>query len=194
MDEALREELVAMRAEDLRVREELLQSGELGHGYASQMEAVHRKNASRLQQIIAEHGWPDCDLVGADGTLAAWFVAQHAIGEPAFQRQALMLVQEKVRQGRVPAAQEASLGDRIAMNEDRLQRYGTQSLPCADGQYRRWKTEDPEHLNERRASIGMPPVGDDPPETEPTPQSHAEYLEWRRGYEDWLRKTGWRQS
>jgi hypothetical protein len=59
MNEALREELVAMRKEDLRVRDELLQSGDLGKGYAPRMEAVHRKNASRLQQIIAEHGWPD---------------------------------------------------------------------------------------------------------------------------------------
>jgi hypothetical protein len=89
-----------MRAEDLRVREELLQSGELGQGYAPRMEVVHRKNAARLQAIIAEHGWPDSELVGADGTLAAWFVAQHTIGEPDFQRQALTLVQEKGGRGK----------------------------------------------------------------------------------------------
>jgi hypothetical protein len=75
-----------MRAEDLRVREELLESGELGQGYAPGMEAVHLKKAARLQQIIAEHGGPDRELVGADGTLAAWFIAQHAIGELDFQR------------------------------------------------------------------------------------------------------------
>jgi hypothetical protein len=194
LDDALREELTAMRAEDLRVREELSQSGELGQGYAPRMEAVHRRNASRLQEIVAEHGWPDRELVGADGTLAAWFIAQHAIGQPDFQRQVLMLVQEKVKQGRVPAAQEAYLFDRIAMYEGRLQRYGTQSLPCADGQYRRWKTEDPEHLNERRAAIGMPPMGDDPAETEPSPEALAEYRNWLREYEDWLRRAGWRQS
>jgi hypothetical protein len=79
-----------MRAEDLRVREELSQSGELGQGYAPRMEAVHRRNASRLQEIVAEHGWPDRELVGADGTLAAWFIAQHAIGQPDFQRQVLI--------------------------------------------------------------------------------------------------------
>jgi hypothetical protein len=183
-----------MRAEDLRVREELLQSGELGQGYAPRMEVVHRKNASRLQAIIAEHGWPDSELVGADGTLAAWFIAQHAIGEPDFQRQALTLVQEKVAEGKVPPAQEAYLLDRIAMYEGRPQRYGTQSLPCADGQYRRWKTEDPEHLNERRTAIGMPPVGDDPVETEPSPEALAEYRAWLREYEDWLRKVGWRPA
>lgn len=192
MDEALREELVAMRAEDLRVREELLQAGELGQVYAPRMEAVHRENARRLKQIIAEHGWPDRELVGADGTLAAWFIAQHAIGEPDFQRQTLTLVQEKVKQGRVPAAQEAYLFDRIATYEGRFQRYGTQSIPCADGQYRRWNTEDPEHLNERRTAMGMPPLDDDPPEIEPTPAAHAEYLLWLRDYEDWLRRAGWR--
>ena len=181
-----------MRAEDLRVREELLQSGELGKGYVPRMEAVHRKNAARLREIIAEHGWPDCELVGADGTLAAWFIAQHAIGEPDFQRQALTWVQEKVKQGKVPPAQEAYLFDRIAMHEGRPQRYGTQSLPCPDGQYRRWKTEDPEHLNERRAAMGMPPVEDDPVETEPEPVALAEYQEWLQEYERWLRKAGWR--
>lgn len=79
--------------------------------------------------------------------MAAWFIAQHAIGEPDFQREALTLVQDKVKQGKVPAAQEAHLFDRIAMYEGRPQRYGTQSLPCADGQYRRWKTEDQEHVS-----------------------------------------------
>ncbi len=94
----------------------------------------------------------------------------------------------------MPPAQEAYLFDRIAMYEGRPQRYGTQSLPCADGQYRRWKTEDPAHLNERRTAIGMAPVGDDPVETEPSPQALAEYLAWLREYEDWLRKVGWRPA
>ena len=60
--------------------------------------------------------------------------------------------------------------------------------------YRRWKTEDPEHLNQRRAAMRMPPVEDDPAETEPTPQTLAEYREWLRDYEDWLRKAGWRRG
>ena len=156
------------------------------------MEQVHRQNTARLKQVILEYGWPDRDLVGEEGTLAAWFIAQHAIGDPQFQRQALELVQEKVSQGRVPAAQEAYLFDRIAMYEGRPQRYGTQSLQCPDGQCRRWRSENPERLNELRLSMGMPPLEDDPPETQPTSQSLAEYQRWLTGYEDWLRKAGWR--
>jgi len=191
MNEPLRQELIAMRAEDLRVREELIQSGEMdGSRYVPRMEAVHRKNAARLRQIIAEYGWPDTDLVGGDGTLAAWFIAQHAIGEPDFQREALRLVQDKVKHGRVPAAQEAYLYDRIAMYEGRPQRYGTQGVPCPDGEYRRWLTEDPEHLNERRVAIGLTAVPEDPPEREPTPEARAEYDAWKKGEEEWKRKVG----
>ena len=194
MNETLGAELVTMRAEDLRVREELLKSGELGNGYAPRMEAVHRKNASRLREIIAGVGWPDTELVGPDGTLAAWFIAQHAIGEPDFQRKALGYVQDKVREGKVPPAQEAYLYDRIAMYEGRPQRYGTQLLPCPDGQDRRWQTEDPERLNERRAAMGLPPVADDPVETEPTSDALAKYQEWAQAYNSWLIESGWRKA
>ncbi len=78
------------------------------------------------------------------------------------------------------------------MFEGRPQRYGTQSLLCPDGHYRRWQTECPETLNDRRISMGMPPVEDDPDESEVTSESLAEYERWLKGYEDWLRKTGWR--
>ena len=65
----LRQELLAMEAEDLRVRKELLEQGDLGDGYHPDMREVHQRNASRLKEIIAEHGWPGRTLAGTD-TLA----------------------------------------------------------------------------------------------------------------------------
>ena len=58
VNEKLRAELIAMREEDFRVRQELLDTGLLGGPYVPRMEAVHVKNAGRLRQIIAEYGWP----------------------------------------------------------------------------------------------------------------------------------------
>jgi hypothetical protein len=55
---ALRQELLAIRNEDLRVREELVASGELGGAYVPKMEAVHQRNASRLRELIHLHGTP----------------------------------------------------------------------------------------------------------------------------------------
>lgn len=82
--ESLRQELLAMREEDLRVRGELDAAGELGGSYVPRMEAVHVRNAARLRELIVLHGWPAEDMAGEDGARAAWFIAQHAVVEPEF--------------------------------------------------------------------------------------------------------------
>jgi hypothetical protein len=79
MEDVLRNGLLAMQAEDRRVRAELLADGSLGDGYHPRMEEVHRRNAARLTEIIAGHGWPGRGLVGEDGARAARFVLQHTI-------------------------------------------------------------------------------------------------------------------
>ncbi len=90
-----------MRAEDMRVREKLIDSGEMdGSHYVPRMEELHRRNAARLRELIAVYGWPGEDVVGKDGAEAAWFVTQHSIGEPRFQRAALVLIQVCVAEGR----------------------------------------------------------------------------------------------
>jgi hypothetical protein len=47
-----------MRADDMRVREELNASGELGGEYVPRMEEVHKRNAGRLRGLIELHGRP----------------------------------------------------------------------------------------------------------------------------------------
>src|SRR5688500_12493537 len=84
MNEALRRELLSLREEDMRVREQLSADGSLFEGYHPHMEAVHRHNAARLREIIGEYGWPGASLVGTDGAEAAWLIVQHAISEPEF--------------------------------------------------------------------------------------------------------------
>src|SRR5438270_2438863 len=126
MNTALRRELLTMAEEDRRVRAELAADGSLFEGYHPTMQAVHDRNAARLTDIIAEHGWPGRSLVDEDGARAAWLILQHAIGHPALQRRGLVLLQEAVAQGEVPALEAAMLEDRVAFFEGRPQRYGTQ--------------------------------------------------------------------
>jgi hypothetical protein len=85
----LRRELLALAAEDQRVRAELVAEGTLFDGYHPRMEAVHRRNAAYLAAVIDRHGWPGAGLIGADGADAAWLIAQHAVSEPEFQRRCL---------------------------------------------------------------------------------------------------------
>jgi hypothetical protein len=128
MDEpgrSLREELLAMAAEDQRVRAELAADGSLFDGYHPRMAEVHRRNAARLTEILDLHGWPGRDLVGADGAAAAWLVLQHAIGDPPLMRRGLELLW-RLAPGEIGPARLAMLEDRVRAFEGRPQRYGTQ--------------------------------------------------------------------
>jgi hypothetical protein len=196
IDESLRQELLAMRKEDLRVREELTASEELGGPYVPRMEAVHVRNAARLRELIAAHGWPAEDIAGDDGAKAAWFIAQHAVGEPEFQRLALNLVQSCAAAGRVPAWHAAYLEDRVAMQEGRPQRFGTQWIDePSDGRTRPWRLAEPDHVNELRASVGLGPLH---PIPEPGPALPAEQRrqleETSDWWERWLVSKGWRKG
>jgi hypothetical protein len=193
-NDALREELMAMRAEDLRVRQELVESGELGGSYVPRMEAVHVRNAERLKTIIDEHGWPDEKTAGEDGANAAWLIVQHAIGFPDFQRRCLSLLRLSAGEGSVPRWQAAYLEDRIAIQEGRPQRYGTQWLDDpVDGRIRPWKLAHPDRVDELRAEAGLQPMHPVPergPELSPA-QREAIY-ENQRWWESWAASKGWR--
>jgi hypothetical protein len=194
VNEQLRQELLAMRAEDHRVRQELVDSGELGGPYVPRMEEVHRKNAARLRELIQQHGWPAEDLAGKDGAEAAWLIAQHAVGEPDFQRSAWALVVACIAQKRVPAWHAAYLEDRIALHEGRPQRFGTQWIQdAADGRFRPWSLVDAERVNDLRAEVGLGPLHPIPEPGPALPPEEREEIERsNRWWQQWFIQKGWR--
>jgi hypothetical protein len=60
---ALRQELVAMKEEDLRVRKELADAGELGGPYVPRMQAVHVRKSNRRRRTKAF----DCMFISYGG-------------------------------------------------------------------------------------------------------------------------------
>jgi hypothetical protein len=160
MNDVIRHQLLAMVAEDRRVRAELAATGELYQGYAPRMEDVHRRNARDLLALIRDYGWPSRSLVGEDGSHAAWLVLQHAIGEPEVQRGCLPLLRRAAEVGEATLAQVAYLEDRIAFFERRPQRYGTQFDWDERGMMNPWTVEDPEGVDVRRAEVGLPPLSE----------------------------------
>src|SRR5689334_1196293 len=120
-DEQLRRELLAMLEEDLSVREELAADGSLFDGYHPRMEAVHRRNAARLAELIEQYGWLGRSLAGDDAAQAAWMIVQHAVSEPDLQRRVLALIKAAAANGEAPLWQAAMLEDRIRGLEGGLQ-------------------------------------------------------------------------
>jgi len=183
-----------MAAEDLRVRQQLLDAGKLDQGYNWAMEIVHRHNAARLRQIIQTHGWPGKSLVGEDGSEAAWLIVQHSIAEPEFQRAAVLLLEDAVAAGEAPAWQLAYLVDRIAYFEGRPQRYGTQFDTSENGYCVPWTIEDPQRVNQLRAAVGLGPIQERMiPPSEQKCVSREQARQQRSELEQWAKRVGWRK-
>jgi hypothetical protein len=197
MNAPLRERLVAMIAEDERVRAELAADGSLFQGYHPRMAEVHHHNATELATIIAAHGWPGYRLVGEDGAPAAWRIAQHAIGDPALQRAAVPLLQAAAEAGDAERWWVAMLEDRICVHEGRQQIYGTQFDWDDDGQINVYPpVADPEEVDVRRAAVGLGPLAERVREMraamkdEPPP---ADLAARRREMAAWARSVGWQE-
>jgi hypothetical protein len=159
------------------------------------MEAVHVRNAARLRQLIAFHGWPDEAIAGKDGAEAAWFVVQHAIGEPEFQREMLRLLQACAVANRVPPWHAAYLEEGIPMYEGRPQRYGTQWLEDPiDGRTRPWTLAEPDRVNELRSEMGFGPLHRIPERgPELSLEERRKIVDNQQWWEHWLTNRGWRR-
>jgi hypothetical protein len=152
----LRDEILWMIKQDGEIRADLASTGELFQGYHPLMAAIHGDNATRLNEIVERHGWPDREIVGDEGSEAAWRIVQHAIAQPDFQRRMLKLLEAKAAEGKIELWQPAYLEDRIRSLEGRPQRYGTQFDWNENGEMSPYPAiEDPENVNQLRASVGL---------------------------------------
>jgi hypothetical protein len=105
-----------------------------------------------LGEIIDQIGWPTIPLVGVESSQAAWLIAQHA-SELAFMERCLTLMQALPAKS-VHPTNIAYLQDRILMRRGEPQVYGTQFVDIA-GELRVHPILDPEHVDVRRASVGL---------------------------------------
>lgn len=153
-DPALARELTGMMAED-GAAARLANSPDLAEQAA--WRRLTARHGDRLAEIMAAHGWPTERTVGPEAARAAWLVAQHADRQLDVQRQAAALMGGAVARGEASARDLAFLQDRLAVNEGREQRYGTQIGAVTDGRPVPWPCEEPERLDERRAEAGIEP-------------------------------------
>lgn len=151
-DPALRAELLRMMEADQAAREQFLL------GDSSAMEEVDRTHGARLRALVEEGGWPGHARVGEDGAHAMWLLVQHQDADPAFQRRCLELLRVAVQAGDAAALDLAYLEDRVLLAEGQEQVYGTQFIRSADGEFVPRPIRDPDHVDERRRSVGLPPL------------------------------------
>jgi len=192
----VRDILLVLVGDDEKVRAELAADGSLFQGYHPRMREVHERNAAVLCEIIDMHGWPGFALAGPDGAAAAWRIAQHAIGMPDVQRSCLKLIEAAVAHGDADPRHAAYLDDRIAFNERRPQKYGTQFDWDENGEMSPWTLDDPAAVDRRRRALGMKPMADDGWSARDAAGNRKDKppRDWRarqREIEEWGRSVGW---
>ena len=111
------------------------------------------RNTARMKDVVAEIGWPTISKVGKEIASNAWCLVQHADHDVGFQKHCLSLMKEQSESEVLPA-DVAYLEDRVRVNSEQLQIYGTQ-LQEINGEDMPREIEDREHVDERRRAVGL---------------------------------------
>ena len=143
------------------------------HGYAGtpdeqtffaafqlRMSALDADNLQTFKALLDRWGWFDRTAWGEAADREAWLLAQHADGDLPFQKHVLALLEPLVQSGRTDPSHFALLYDRVAVNDHRLQRFGTQGYCTGPGTWTPRPIEDPAHVDERRKAMGLQPLSE----------------------------------
>ncbi|WP_339928706.1 DUF6624 domain-containing protein [uncultured Brevundimonas sp.] len=116
--------------------------------------ALDGRLTGELLPLVPEEGWFLPSVYGEQASSAAFLIIQHSTIEQ--WRRFVPVLEPLALAGEIDGQDFGLMYDRLAINEGRPQRYGTQ-MTCKAG---KWvidyaNLEDPEHADERRADMGF---------------------------------------
>lgn len=116
------------------------------------MEAADRENQKQLLEMLPPEGWFLKSRYGEQAARAAFHIVQH--GDVTLQRRFLPKLEALAKSGEVEGQSFAMMFDRVAISEDRPQRYGTQ-FRCDGGKWRPYPLEDEARVEILRQEVGV---------------------------------------
>jgi hypothetical protein len=132
---------------------------------AARMTAVDVANTAEIKAMLEKFHWFGISEFGAQADNNAWLLVQHADQDPAFQRKIVARLDPLAARGETKPSHFALLFDRVALSysdpaKRTLQRFGTQGQCTGPGAWEPFPVEDPDNLDERRRSVGLPPMAE----------------------------------
>lgn len=116
-------------------------------------------NLIKVTAILDKYGWLGPDVVGNQGSSTLFLVIQHS--DIATQLKYLPMMREAVKNGKATGSSLALLEDRVALRQGKRQIYGSQiGMDPETNLYIVSPLDDPEHVDERRAAVGLQPLSD----------------------------------
>lgn len=130
------------------------------------IEAADDENLKALLKMVPPEGWFLKSRYGEKPANAAFHIIQHS--DVAQWKRFVPVLEPLVVTGEVDGQSFGLMYDRLALNEGRPQRYGSQ-MKCEAGKWVPDRLEDPARVEEWRKAMGFP-------------QTFAEYLEHWKTY------------
>jgi hypothetical protein len=117
-------------------------------------------NLEELELLLQEKGWPKRSQVGPTAAGAAFFIIQHSNAEA--QQKYISMFEKRCRENEADCNQYALMFDRMRMNQNLPQRFGTHHYldPAAGKTDELYPLEDETKVDEWRKEIGLEPLND----------------------------------
>jgi hypothetical protein len=154
---ALARELDEMYEKDQQVRLTFLAAGKDDEETRKPMLDLDEVNLARLQQIVRQYGWPDAAMVGSNGVFDVFMLAQH---QPELIPVALPHLRAAADRRELSWSMLAMMIDRDLADRHQPQMYATQFEFDQSGHIGSLPIQDPEHVDERRARVGLGPLAE----------------------------------
>jgi hypothetical protein len=121
---------------------------------------INDNNLKELESLLSQKGWPKRSEVGPEAAGAAFFVLQHSNAEA--QQKYISMFEKRCRENEASSQQYALMFDRMRMNQDKPQRFGTHSYldPSKGRTDELYPLEDETKVDEWRKEIGLEPLKD----------------------------------
>jgi len=120
----------------------------------------NEKNLEELEILLEIKGWPEKSQVGREASEAPFYVLQHS--NALAQEKYIRLFEAVCRKGEGNWQQYALMFDRMRMNQNLPQKYGTHFIldNRTTGERKLYPLEDETRVNEWRKEIGLEPLSD----------------------------------
>lgn len=123
-------------------------------------EQTFRLHCSLLARVLEEKGYPGISQVGEESSSNFWLMIQHCDKDLDLQKQVLQLLKKEVDQQNASPSNYAYLYDRVLINQQKKQYYGTQLDYTPAGQAFARPIQDSLLVNQRREALGLEPLED----------------------------------
>lgn len=119
-------------------------------------DSVDLENQNRIKRLYSKYGYLGYDKIGEKET-QFWISIQHADNDIPFQQKMLKVLKKEIRKKNADRSHYAMLEDRIAVNQKKKQRFGSQVTYNKIGQaIPKYGLTDSTKVDEWRAKYNLP--------------------------------------